>query len=1379
MSQKVLLFLAANPAVTERLAIDEEVRAIENKLRSAGYGAQFRVVYRGAVRPGDLLQYFNQDEPVLVHFSGHGAGADGIVLQDERGEPHVVSTTALAGLFKAMTGGIRVVVLNACFTQEQASAIRKHVPCVVGMRGRVEEQVARTFAEAFYSALAFGKSVENSFEQGKALLALMNLGHDDVPQLVCRAGVNPAKVILTGPPVENDDPGQRWTYVIKLPVPIDEYRQAGAQVIIELRRHANDPALEIVNVAAGSVELTALVSEAGVRQLDSRFDSGEMRTLASLPVLSVEAGAPQPRFESRPEPTGPEWRKAEKPFLAQLAMMGWKIVTGNLDFPSVTGRENFREVLLRGDLAKALQRINLRDGKPWLDDARISQAVNAIERIGSRNLMEANQEATARLLEGVEVDGLPDWDGGRSQTVHYIDWACPENNTFTAINQFRVRCPGGQAKKHNDLDIVLFVNGIPVVVVECKSPNISDPVPTAIDQLRRYSNQRKAASEVQDNEGNERLFYTNQFLIATSFDEARAGTIGADVEHYIEWKDTAPVALADVQAELSKDTLSSQNKLVAGMLRRSHLLDIIRHFTLYQEISGRIVKIVCRYQQFRAVHRAIHRLLTGKTRLQDGEHDRRGGIIWHTQGSGKSLSMVFLIRKMRSLMALRRFKIVIVTDRKQLQQQLSKTVALTGETAKVARSVAQLKSLLKTPGAGVVFAMIQKYSGRDGNLPTPTDFGEFDVLNEDESILVLVDEAHRSHSNALHANLLKAVPNCARIGFTGTPIIMGAKKRTHEIFGEFIDRYTLKQSEEDGATVSILYEGRTAEGAVSDGRDLDQLFEDMFGEKSPEELEAIKRKYATKGKVLEAPKLIEAKARDMLRHYVQNILPSGLKAQVVAYSRQAAVRYFDALMSARDELVAEALALDEATRTLDDESARAKPAKVRAAVYAWRHLDLVKRLEFAPIISPSNNDDPAWKEWTNAAKIKSRVDRFTKKPLIHEDASKADPLAFLIVKSMLLTGFDAPIEGVMYLDRPIREAELLQAIARVNRTGHGKKAGIVVDYYGVAGHLTEALVKYNAEDVDGVLKSFKDEIPKLQAQRDRVVQLFESRGVDDISDTESCVHLLRDERLRAEFVVKLKQFLRTLDLVLPRPEGLPFVGDAKAASFIYARARNLYREGMPALGKAVGKKVRKLIDEHVISLGIDPKIPPISITDAEFTSHVNKQVSPRSKASEMEHAIRHHIRQNRDRDPVFYRRLSERLEEILQRLGEDWEQQVLALQPLVNEAQAGRQQEDLGLDPKTQAPFYEVLREAREQEGPVSGADLQWLAGATVQLVDLIREAVSVVGFRRNTARQEELRGQIFMFLDDKEIVDFDRAEAVADQLMELANANRDRLMGE
>ncbi len=283
----------------------------------------------------------------------------------------------------------------------------------------------------------------------------------------------------------------------------------------------------------------------------------------------------------------------------------------------------------------------------------------------------------------------------------------------------------------------------------------------------------------------------------------------------------------------------------------------------------------------------------------------------------------------------------------------------------------------------------------------------------------------------------------------------------------------------------------------------------------------------------------------------------------------------------------------------------------------------------------------------------------------------AAPLAFLLVKSMLLTGFDAPVEQVMYLDRPIKEAELLQAIARVNRThatGEVEKgSGIVVDYYGVARHLKEALAAYAAEDIDGALQSLKDEIPKLRDRHHRAVDVFTGRDIADIADTEACVELLRDEKLRAEFHVKLKQFLATLDLVLPRPEALPFVDDAKTLAHIQARARNRYRSNERLIGKEVGEKVRRLIDEHIISLGIDPKIPPVEITADDFEEQVDAQRSPRAKASEMEHALRYHIRKHLDEDPIHFERLSERLSGILKEFEGRWEENGRG----VEEARAG------------------------------------------------------------------------------------------------------------
>lgn len=1108
---------------------------------------------------------------------------------------------------------------------------------------------------------------------------------------------------------------------------------------------------------------------------------------------------------------GWELETTEKPFVAQLQALGWAYNAGSLDDPSVTGRTSFAEVIQEDLLREQLRALNLgSDGAPWLDEDRLSEAVTAITRLGTHKLMEANEKATGLLIRGLTVEGLPGWDGGRGQTIRYIDWETPANNRFTVINQYRVDCPPGfnSAKQFIVPDLVLLVNGIPLVVVECKSPSVPEPLAEAVNQLRRYSNQRKAAFEVDDNEGSESLFATNQLLVATSFDEARVGCIGAAFEHYAQWKTVVGPdgsgSEIEVAQALGKPALSEQERLIAGLLAPSHLLDVVKNFMLFMQAGGQTIKTVCRYQQYRAVNRAIVRLKTGETRLQNGEHDQRGGIIWHTQGSGKSLTMVFLVRKMRADAELRRFKVIVVTDRKDLQRQLSVTATLTGEVVDVAESTHGVKALARRKGPGLIFATIQKYRDPDtaGDAPLTADDlpkveepraaykadEKFEVLNEDDSILVLVDEAHRTQAGDLHANLLAGLPNCARIGFTGTPIIMGDKKRTHEIFGEFIDKYTIKEAEADGATVPVLYEGRTANGAIKDGASLDELFEDLFRQHSPEELEAIKKKYATKGHIFDAPALIADKARDILRHYVTNILPNGYKAQVVAYSRLAAIRYFEALRAARDELLAEANALSIEDKALDDEALCQRPASLQAVVQAWRYRDTLARIEFAPIISGSNNDDPAWKPWTDGAAHEQLIKRF-KKPLFHARPEKTDPLAFLVVKSMLLTGFDAPIEGVMYLDRPIREAELLQAIARVNRTGFGKRCGIVVDYFGVAQHLKEALAAYADEDVEGALASLKDEVPVLRDRHLRVADLFRQRGIDQLSDTEACVEALGSEKLRAEFAVKLKAFLGSLDTVLPRPEGLPYTKDAKNLAYIYARARNRYKD-TPVLGKDVGAKVRKLIDDHVISLGINPKIPPIQLTDTAFEKHLQKTaheagvVASRAVASEMEHAIRSHIRKYIDEDPVLYRKLSERLNDILKSLGEQWDEVISQLQRIIDELRTGKAgSADAPSDlPEHCAPFLRtVLDVVCAGQAPTS-AELLRLKDVTVELVDLLVQELQGnrdIWSPYKRAAQEDLNTQLFEHLMRLRppLVNTDKAGVLADRLMEQARANHDKLV--
>ena len=673
--------------------------------------------------------------------------------------------------------------------------------------------------------------------------------------------------------------------------------------------------------------------------------------------------------------------------------------------------------------------------------------------------------------------------------------------------------------------------------------------------------------------------------------------------------------------------------------------------------------------------------------------------------------MVDVVRKMRTTSGLHDFKIVLVTDRTQLEKQLRETMALSGQNLRPNKEdrkrlespTDRVQRILKEEGPDLVFCMIQKSQDSDQNYevleyrlparrelemhekPRPEDLevtpedekigfpeepgrvvaaaaegegkvlrqripkGEatFPVLNESAKILLLVDEGHRDQAGTLHANLMSALPNAAKIAFTGTPIFRADRTNTFRIFGPMIDDYGMKQSVEDEATVRILYEGRIPEGLVERAAELDQLARLRFKQYSDAELQVIMNLYATQPRVLEAPKLIAAKADDMLRHYVREILPGGFKAQVVGTSRLAVIRYQGSLQAAKDKLVSELESLDPGLLSLSEGELAELDEDKQYLVGVHPMLDGIKKLEFAAVISHDHNDPPSYGTWSDLEK-REEYERQFKLPLEHPDPTKCSGLAFLCVQNMLLTGFDAPVEQVIYVDRLIREHALLQAIARVNRKKRGKEHGYVVDYIGIAQFLKQALLEGEGGPGEGGgLETKRDEIPRLEDRHRQVMDVFKSRGVADITNIEACVDLLAAPKVRSEFIGKLRLFYLSLAVVLPLPEGKKYLRDAKILGFIAKVAANLYRDSQLNL-LGVAQKVRQLIDEYIAAQGIDPKIPPIDIMDAAFEQHVQGKKTAKSRASEMLHAIRYHISIHLNEDPERFKTLSQKLDDILQ-----------------------------------------------------------------------------------------------------------------------------------
>lgn len=1047
-----------------------------------------------------------------------------------------------------------------------------------------------------------------------------------------------------------------------------------------------------------------------------------------------------------------ERNHVEKPLLAQLSSLGWEIIdlTDEKQTPAHTFRENFTEVIMPKVLREQVKVIN-----PWLEDDQVDEVCKQLTAsFPGTGLIENNQHVLHLLLENTSVSENRT-TGEQSPTVRFMDFDKDplKNNRFIAVCQFKVRILG--TEHHIIPDIVLFVNGLPVVLIECKSPKVKDALPEAIDQMLRYSEQRGAKGE-----GSAPLFYFNQFLIATCRQEAKFGTITThSAKHFYRWSDPYPRTLNDLDHGSSSP--NDQQRLVAGMLDRNNLLDLIRTFTLFStNDKGQTIKLVGRYQQFRAVKLAVQRLLHGKNPRE------RSGIIWHTQGSGKSLTMMFMVREMYRHPALSNWKVVFVTDRTQLENQLNETSRSIGFTVKVANSIKKLKELLRADTSDLIMAMIHKF--READL-TET----FPQLNASPHILVMTDEAHRSQYKMLGANLDKAIPNAAKIGYTGTPI-----DKTERVFGDYIDKYTMRQGIEDGVTLEIVYEGRTHNAEVPDQAGMDQAFADMFSDYNLQErLEILG--YGSRDAYLEARNTIKMKAWDMVNHYLTHVFPNGYKAQVVATSREAAVRY----------------------KRWIDASLRLKLRHLKQRNPNNLDLEQLQRMQTDVIISGGHNDLPHLKKYSDNLKHERSIKSF-KLSFGGQDEGVTGDMGILMVNNMLITGFDAPIEQVMYLDKVITNHNLLQAIARVNRVGGDTKdKGFVVDYVGVGHHLKKAIDAYDEREQKEIIDTLsfpEEELRDLENSHAEIMGLLQKHGLTDLADHDAFFDIFYDEDLRFDYMLAFKNFTKCMNLVFPARQALDFMSDYQALAEINVLAGKHFRDARLSM-KGIPPKLRVITDQYLKSKNIDQKIEPISILDEDFGKNVGKRKRTKTKAAEVEHAIRHHLDVELDDDPDLQASFAVALTQIFQDFRDNWEKIYEELEKLRGRIKNARKEPTYGLHRKKQMPFFrslrkelfgfnehvqidaQVLAEPPGSYGLSAEEQISILVDLTQQIFLVVERELNLAGFWESIPARNKLKADIQKTLLQPAYTRlpnlFQKRAQIISRIMEIAEKNNDVIL--
>ena len=852
-------------------------------------------------------------------------------------------------------------------------------------------------------------------------------------------------------------------------------------------------------------------------------------------------------------------------------------------------------VLLRDILRGQLRRLNryvYAGAENEFSAANIERAMEDLDEPLTDGLVRTSEKIYDALLLGKSYPETVGEGKMLSFNLRYIDWETPQNNMFHVTEEFAV---DSRDRQHNARpDIVLFINGIPFAVIECKAPHI--PVDEAVGQMIR--NQQAAYIP--------QLFKFAQLVVATNKNAVKYATAGTPKKFWSVWKEQDADWLQARLSALVPDRMpTEQDRNTVSLFSRERVFELIRYFILFDAN----VKKVCRYQQFFAVREIM------KTIAESDEHgNRQSGVIWHTQGSGKSLTMVMLAKYI--LMELRDChpRVVIVTDRKELDAQIAATFAHTRLTPARATSGRHLVELVNSARADVITSIINKFNTVERQ----------EIKNPSRDIFVLVDESHRSNYGLMATRMRSVFPNACYIGFTGTPL-MKSEKNTMARFGRLIHKYTIRDGVEDGAIVPLIYEGRFVEQKV-DEENIDLWFKQTTRRLTEAQREDLRRKWSSIRRLTSTDARIKRIALDISEHFIEGYKDTGFKAMIATNYKRDAIRYLECFEQFGDLNCAVVISPPDMREGVDDVDEGA--------------------------------DDLVVSFWNKMMQQYGDADRY-------EEAIKNrfcdGEIDILIVCSKLLTGFDAPLCQVLYIDKELKEHGLLQAIARTNRLHEGKDYGLIVDYRGLIEKLDTAMDMYSGAglenfdggDLKGVVVDVMSAIGNLRSAYTQLVELFAPVG--SISDAEAVEVFLADDKMRQDFYTLLCAFGRALHLVLNAEQAYNALSKEERQKYqdtfiFFSKVRRSVKlQYCDAIDNAEYEPLmQNLLDTHLSVAGLKKITSPIDILNKDdFEKELEELGSLRSKADAIASRMTRSISEKRDENPAYYDSFSKRIRDAL------------------------------------------------------------------------------------------------------------------------------------